>query len=142
TSALRPGLRVTHSPRAPVATSHRSAARRKATCQRLTATAYPARRRGAPWGRPPGAPRADGRLGRSGRLADAHPPRLGPLLQVLPLEQPGALRLELVVERLRVVVVDQLERLPRLQVVERLEQQRVAVAGADGAYVDLLHRFS
>src|SRR5678815_5423995 len=46
------------------------------------------------------------------------------------------LRLELVVERLRIVVVHHQEGAARLERVERVEYQRVALAGNDGPDID------
>ena len=60
------------------------------------------------------------------RLANPDPPDLGTLLEVVPAELARVLGGELVVERLRVVVVDQHERGPRIQRAERVEDQGMA----------------
>jgi hypothetical protein len=50
------------------------------------------------------------------------------LLEVLPADLARLLRLELIVERFRIVIVDQHEGLTRSQLVERVEDERVPVA--------------
>src|SRR5579864_6410765 len=61
--------------------------------------------------------------------ADAHPPDLRPLLEIRPGELPRLLRLELVVERLGIVIVDEDERLPRTERLKRREDDRVTPGG-------------
>jgi len=62
------------------------------------------------------------RLGRVGHaLADPHAPHGRAFFELVPGKLVLALEHHLVVQRLRVVVVDQLERFARLQIVERLE---------------------
>src|SRR5699024_10586686 len=75
-----------------------------------------------------GRPRSRGvTRGRSaeGDLADAHAPDLGALLEVLPGELPGVLGGELVVQRLRVVVVHEHEGGARFERAERVEDEFV-----------------
>jgi len=59
-------------------------------------------------------PRRSGR----GLFADAHPPDFRPTFDVAPIELPRAFGLEFVIERLRIVVVDQQHRRARLQLGE------------------------
>src|SRR5690606_7738057 len=107
---------ATTMPSAPFASNQNSAQRRNATCQRLM------------WGQYD-----------SGRLAHLHAPLCWALFQVLPAHAVSALGLELVVQRLRVVVVDELERRARLELIEGAEDERVPLARWDGADVQLLH---
>src|SRR5690606_20305017 len=66
------------------------------------------------------------RLGR--RAADPHPPDLGALLEVVPGEIALVLGVELVEERLRVVIVDQDEALPGNESRVVLEDHRMATS--------------
>src|SRR5690625_1019119 len=59
-------------------------------------------------------------------FADLHAPHLRTFLEVLPGDGTGPFHLELVVERFRIVVIDEFEGGTRLQFIERLEKQRVA----------------
>jgi hypothetical protein len=61
-------------------------------------------------------------------LADAHAPDVGPGFEVVPTELALGLGLELVLQRLGIVVVDQHQRLARRQLGEAAENQRVALA--------------
>src|SRR5690606_30514049 len=63
-------------------------------------------------------------------------------LQILPVELVGPLKAELVTKRLRVVVVDQDERLARSERIEGLEDRGVLLAGSelgDIEFLDVLH---
>src|SRR5690606_12790510 len=113
TNPVSPGRMGTAMPSAPLASSHNSAQRRNATCHLLTSD--------------------------SGRLAHLPPPLGGSLLQVLPCDGATPLSLELIVERLRVMVVEKLERGAGRQFVEGPEDERVPLTGRDGAHVQLLH---
>lgn len=71
------------------------------------------------------------------RTADPHPPYLRTLLEVLPGELTGVLSLELVLQRLGVVVVDEDEALAGIEVLVGGEDQLVAAGGRLGSDVEL-----
>src|SRR6185437_4193127 len=66
-------------------------------------------------------------LAASGVAADLHLPDLRALLQVIPGELPRVLRLELVIERLRIVVVHQHEALAGLELLVSVEDLAMAL---------------
>src|SRR5450759_2823068 len=72
----------------------------------------------------------------SGGLGDTHFPHLGAGLQVVPGERVAAFSLEMVIERFRIVVIDQQEGVPRSEFVERAKNQRMTLARNDGAHVE------
>src|SRR5690606_39690045 len=72
------------------------------------------------------------------RLADAHAPYLGPLLQWVPGELAGVLGGELVVERLGVVVVDEHVGRARREGVPGREDHPVPLGGYEPPDVELL----
>src|SRR6185312_15247143 len=66
-------------------------------------------------------------LAESGVATDLHLPDLRALLQVIPGELPGVLRLELVIERLRIVIVHQYEALAGLELLVSVEDLAVSL---------------
>src|SRR5690349_12784925 len=74
---------------------------------------------------------------RLAELADPHPPHVGTALDVVPAELALKLRLELVVQGLRVVVVDEFHRLARGEAAEGREDERVTVPRREVTHVDL-----
>ena len=69
-------------------------------------------------------------------LGDLHAPLLWSFFQIGPLELATRARLELAVQRLRVVVVDQQQRLARQQFVEAAKDGGVALLRGQGANVN------
>src|SRR5450830_596601 len=72
----------------------------------------------------------------SGGAADADAPDIGALVEIVPREGAFVLGLELIIERLRIVIVDEDEILPRLEFVERVEDQGVPFARDDRTDID------
>src|SRR5687768_11483366 len=70
-------------------------------------------------------------------LADADAPDNRPLLEILPGELVGALGLELIAQRKRIVIVDQHEKRSRLDALECLEDRRVLLAGWNDTNIEL-----
>ncbi len=70
------------------------------------------------------------------RAADDDAPDLGPLLEVFPGELAGVLGLELIPQRLGIVVISQLEGLAGAQCRIPVEDLRMALAGRDLANID------
>jgi hypothetical protein len=62
-------------------------------------------------------------------LLNTHPPGLRSAFEIFPFEFTGILGLELVIQRLGVMVVDQLKTLPGLEFFKGSKDQRVALGG-------------
>src|SRR5450759_3516166 len=68
--------------------------------------------------------------------ADADAPDIGALIEIIPREGTVVLGLELIIERLRIVVVDQDEILPGREFVECVEDQGVPLTRDDRTDID------
>src|SRR5664280_814434 len=69
---------------------------------------------------------------------DAHTPQLGTRLEIVPGELTGVLGLELVVQRLRIVVVDDHESTPGYKVIIGGEDHVMALSVGENAHIQLL----
>lgn len=74
--------------------------------------------------------------GRGGNSGDSNTPLIRTFLEIIPTELAALHEAELVSQRKRIVIVDQLERLAGLQRLKRLENQRMPLRAGNGANVD------
>src|SRR5690606_36286520 len=94
----------------------------------------PSAQRAGPRTRPRPSAAAAAAVARS--PADPHAPEIRPLLEVIPGEEAVVIRLELAVQRRRLMIADQLQRSALPQGVEGREDQVVTLVGRDRADVD------